>query len=227
MAPISFDSEGTLIQGELYAPGGPATGKAVVVVHGSDGMAEPWGSAIREYAQDLAERGFVAVIPNYFEKTNTGPGLYVFSQPLNLPSWTKAVSDACEYATTAAGHPGLAPGLLGFSLGGNICLRLRGWAQALVEFFAPELRAFGGIAAASGPEKPRVQIHHGLADAVVPFEESQAIAATLESEGLQTQVFSYEAAGHGFAGVDAANATASRVSRKRTLDFFESTLGGR
>lgn len=96
-----------------------------------------------------------------------------------------------------------------------------------MEFFAPGLVAFRRYRGlVSGVEKPPVQIHHGLADAVVPFAESQEIATTLRSEGIEPQVFSYESAGHGFAGADAANATASRVSRDRTLAFFKSTMQG-
>jgi dienelactone hydrolase len=224
MKPVSFDSHGRVIRGELYSPATLVSGQAIIVVHGSDGMLEPWGSAIREYAKELAARGFLALIPNYFEKTDTDPGIHVFSEATNLLAWTEAVSDACRYAGTAADMRGLAPGLLGFSLGGNICLRLRGSARAMVEFFAPELKTFGGIGPASGPDKPPIQIHHGLVDQLVPFAESQEIATTLRAEGIAVQVFSYEGAGHGFAGADAANATASRVSRDRTLAFFESTM---
>jgi dienelactone hydrolase len=187
-------------------------------------MMEPWGSAIREYGKDLSEMGFSVWIPNYFDKTGTMPGLASVMQSLNLAAWTEAVADACTHARTIAGSSGLAPGLLGFSLGGNICLRLRGVTRALVEFFAPELTEVGGIGVASGSEKPPVQIHHGLADAVVPFSDTEAIAEILSGEGIKAQVFKYESAGHGFAGSDAANAMASRISKDRTLDFFTKTM---
>jgi dienelactone hydrolase len=221
MNPILFATGGTSVPGELYIPPAHGRGQGIVVVHGSDGMAEPWGAAIRGYAQDLADRGFTILIPYYFEKTGTLPGIEVLSQGSNLPAWTETIRDACTYAATVAGAPDHAMGLLGFSLGGNLCLRLRSSVRAVVEFFAPELRDWGGIGTTPGSVRPEIQIHHGRSDALVPIAESENISAALKSEGVTPQVFSYEAAGHGFAGADAANATARRVSHDRTLAFFE------
>jgi carboxymethylenebutenolidase len=221
MAPIDFDSHGTSIRGELYSPETSAGGPVVVLAYGSDALMEPWGTGIREYALGLAGHGFTVLIPNYFDKTGTPPGLHALSQFSNTDAWAEAVRDACVYTSTLAGVSGGAPGLLGFSLGGNVCLRLRGYASALVELFAPLL---GGIGARSGSEKPDVQIHHGLADTVVPFRDSHEIASTLRGEGIAVQTFSYEGAGHGFGTTGEANAIASRVARERTLAFFKRTL---
>lgn len=142
---------------------------------------------------------------------------------MKLQSWVEAVSDTVAHARTLPGIAASRVGLLGFSLGGHICLRLRGSARALVEFFAPELRQLGGIGPAGGA-LPNVQIHHGLADLLVPFSDAQAIAAKLEHEGVTPEIFSYEGAGHGFAGADPNNATALRSSKTRTLDFFQRCL---
>lgn len=219
---ISIDSHGTAIQSELFRPAGASNAAAIIVVHGSDGMTEPWAAGIREYATDLAAKGFTAIIPNYFEKTGTPPGLHIFSHPpaeciANLHSWEEAASDTVAHAKTLPGISRI--GLLGFSLGGHICLRLRGSAQALVALFAPELREFGGLGPA-GAASPHIQIHHGLADLLVPFSNAQAIFDALKSEGADPELFSYEGAGHGFAGADPNNATARRSSRGRTLAFF-------
>jgi len=225
---VSIDSHGTAIQTELFSPAGASNGAAVIVVHGSDGMTEPWAASIREYAIDLAAMGFTALIPNYFEKTGTTPGLHLFSEPptnciANLHSWEEAVSDTVAHAKTLPGTPVSRIGLLGFSLGGHICLRLRGLAQALVEFFAPELRDFGGLGPAGSPS-PHIQIHHGLADLLVPFSNAQAIVDALKHEGADPELFSYEGAGHGFAGADPNNATARRSSKDRTLAFLPKYL---
>src|SRR5580765_5753057 len=96
---VLIDSHGTAIPTELFAPAGANNGGAVVVAHGSDGMLEPWASMIREYASELAGKGFTALIPNYFAKTRTIPGPAVFTQlPANLNSWVEAVSDVVTYA---------------------------------------------------------------------------------------------------------------------------------
>jgi dienelactone hydrolase len=221
---IDIDSHGTAIQTELFSPAGALNGGAIIVAHGSDGMTEPWAAMIREYATELAAKGFNALIPNYFGKTGTTPGPHVFAEmPANLHAWEEAVRDTVAHARTLPGISASRVGLLGFSLGGHICLRLRGSAKVLVEFFAPELPELGGPGSASAPV-PHVQIHHGLADLLVPFSNAQGIVAALKLEGTVSEVFFYEGAGHGFAGAGPGNVTARRSSKDRTLAFMENNL---
>ena len=217
---VRIASNGNAIQAELFAPSGAGNGCAIVVAHGSDGMREPWAALIREYAADLAANGFTALIPDYFASTGTAPGVGVFAEiPVNLRAWQQAIGDALSYAARLPGISASKTGLLGFSLGGHICLRLRGSAQVVVEFFAPELRELGGLGSAS-PPAPHVQIHHGTGDLLVPISDARSIASALEGEGSAVQAFSYDGAGHGFAGADPNNATARRSSKSRTLSFF-------
>lgn len=220
---IDIDSHGTAIRTEVFhRPGLPDA--AIVLAHGSDGMTEPWATLIREYAAELAGKGFAAFVPSYFAKTGTAPGPGVFAQiPANLDAWIETVGDVVAHVKTLPEIPAQRVGLLGFSLGGHICLRLRGATPAVVAFFAPELRQFGGLAARQ-PATAQIEIHHGLADLLVPFSEAQAIVAALKGEGAVPEVFSYEGAGHGFAGADPNNATARRSSKYRTLAFFEKNL---
>jgi dienelactone hydrolase len=221
---ISVNSHGTPIQTDLFSPAGTPNGAAVIVVHGSDGMAEPWAAMIRDYATELAANGFNALIPSYFGKTGTTAGLNVLMEiPANLLSWVEAVSDTLANAETLPGITASRVGLLGFSLGGHICLRLRGSVNVLVEYFAPKLDGLGGQRPV-GSSAPDVQIHHGLADLVVPYADAQAIQAALELEGTKPEIFPYEGASHGFAGADPNNATARRSSKDRTLAFFEKHL---
>ena len=220
---FQIESHGKAIATEVFPPAGASRGVSVVIAHGTDGMKEPWGAMIREYAAALAAMGITALIPNYFEKTVTAPGMQVWSSPpAHLDAWLEAVDDTVSYALTLSGAASCV-GLLGFSLGGHICLRLRRSAKCVVEFFAPELRQFGGLGSGASPAAS-VQIHHGLADVLVPFSEAAAIAAALQKEGAATEMFSYEGAGHGFAGADPDNATARRSSKDRTLAFFKRSL---
>lgn len=219
-----IDSGGTPVRTEVYEPAGGARGAAVVIVHGSDGMRTPWAETIREFASGLADRGIAAYIPSYFDKTGTVPGSSVLAQnPKMVDRWVEAVSDVLANVKT---RPGVAPdrvGLLGFSLGGHIGLRLRHSTSALVEFFAPELLMLGGIGS-SQASALQAQIHHGSADEFVRYAESESIAAKLQKDGAAVTVFRYDEAGHGFAGADANNATARRSSKTRTMAFFEQAL---
>jgi dienelactone hydrolase len=221
---VCIDSHGTAIQVELFSPVGAPNGAAVILAYGSDGMTEPWAATIREYATELAGRGFTALIPDYFGKTGSAPGLHIFSEiPANLHRWQQAARDTVAYAKTLPCISASRVGLLGFSLGGHLCLRLRGETMALVEYFAPELPELGGISSVKAPA-PHIQIHHGLADLLVPYSNAGNISAALKLEGTAPEVFAYEGAGHGFLGTDPNNATARRSSKDRTLAFFENTL---
>jgi dienelactone hydrolase len=217
---VTITGRGNNIPAELYHPAGAGNGGAIVVTHGSDGMREPWAALIREYAADLAANGFTVLVPDYFASTGTPPGIGDFAElAANLHVWQQAIGDTLVYAARLPRMTASKTGLLGFSLGGHICLRLRGSAHVVVEFFAPELRQLGGLGSAA-PTAPHVQIHHGTADLIAPVSDAHSIASALRREGSAVQAFSYDGAGHGFAGADPINATARRSSRDRTLSFF-------
>jgi len=69
---LNIDSHGTAIRTEVFHGQGHQDA-AIVLAHGSDGMTEPWAALIREYAADLANQGFLTVVPGYFAKTRTVP----------------------------------------------------------------------------------------------------------------------------------------------------------
>src|SRR6266508_1794964 len=94
---LDIDSHGTAIRTEVFHPPG-LPDAAIVLAHGSDGMTEPWAALIREYATELAGKGFIAFIPSYFAKTGTVSGPSVFAQiPANLDSWVETVGDVVAH----------------------------------------------------------------------------------------------------------------------------------
>ena len=209
---------GNTISGELYKPAGIPNGGAVVIAYGSDGMKEPWATMIREYARELSGKNYSVLIPDYLKSTNSAPGPDVFAQiQANLPQWQSAVDSAITHAAA----PRIA--LLGFSLGGHLCLRIRHRAMTVVEFFAPEFLELGGIGAPVAAS-PHVQIHHGKADMLVPYTNATRIDRFLKSHGTAPELFSYAGAGHGFAGTGPKNASARRLAKERTLAFIAKYL---
>jgi dienelactone hydrolase len=217
---IKFSSYGSSISAEVFRPA-VGEGGIVVIAYGSDGMTDnlnnPLASMIRDYDEKLSSQGHTAIIPDYFARTGTEPGRSALEEiPVYLDEWQATVLDAMTFATTLPGVDPSRMGLLGFSLGGHICVKNRGHAKVLVEFFAPELGGVGSVA--SGPKN--AQVHHGLADQVVPFANAKNIEGVLASEGVATELFSYEAAGHGFLGDDPKNTRARVDSQERTLSCF-------
>ena len=217
-------SGGATVPVELFWPGAKPNGGTVVIAHGSDGMAEPWAAMIRDYAAELARANFSVVIPEYLARTSTTPGVGVFAQiARHAGEWRTVVADAMTFARSLPGADSSRVALLGFSLGGHLSLRVRESARLLVEYFAPEFPEIGGIGTASKPVA-RAQIHHGLADPLVPFDNAERIQAQLKREGTAAELFRYEGAGHGFVGPDANNAAARRSARERTLAFLRENL---
>lgn len=238
MTKTSYVSRGKTITCELYTPSA-ANGGMVVIAYGSDGMIDnahgPWATMVRAYAADLAAKGFTAIIPDYFLATGTAAGSIDYQRDgaqivlLNRSTWVAGLNDAVTHAKTLAGIDPKRIGLLGFSLGGHLGLRLRSSLKVLVEFFAPVL---DGIGAGSPSSQLHVQIHHGridpstrTGDSLVPFEANAIpIAQKLKGEGVSADLHQYLGAGHGFVGADAANKNAATQSKAHTIAFFESHL---
>lgn len=217
---INFNSGTAVIPAELFDATGTPNGGIVIIAYGTDGMTDnltgPWASMIRDYANELSGKGFAAIIPDYFIKTGTQPGKSAFEQiPIHVGTWQATVGDAITHAKTIPGIIASKVGLLGFSLGGHICLGLRAQTRVLVSFFAPELQGLGS-AAHSGLHS---QVHHGLADSLVPVDNAKRIDRLLRDEGATSELFLYEGAGHGFAGSDANNSTARRDSKAHAISF--------
>jgi dienelactone hydrolase len=187
---------------------------------------------IRDYASELAKRGFVAVVPSYLQRTWT-------SQPTreevfatmgsHRDEWQETIGDAITHAQTKL--PGIDAsrvGLLGFSLGGHLCLRLWSTPKVLVAFFAPTLPQLGRLGP-RGPLTTHIQIQHGKADSVVSIKDGEAILQELKNNRPVPEHWFYDDAGHGFisskfGGTDLGNSNAREQSRKNALTFFQSHL---
>jgi len=215
------------IPGELYSPTGTAPTGLVVLAYGTDGYVDnergPWKTMMRGYAEELATRGLATLIPDYFARTGTkhgGPAAGAIAQ--SRDDWSAALVDTVKYARALSKVDPSRIGMLGFSLGGYLCLRTRAAAKpkALVEYFAP---VFDGIGAKGSV--PHVQIHHGTLDeSPTAFTNAGQIEGILKLEGSDVTVFPYKDAKHGFAGKDLANTSAAALSKTRTVTFFGTCL---
>jgi dienelactone hydrolase len=225
---ISIPGGSTPITGELYSPSGAGPAGLVVLAYGTDGFEDnahgPWKTMMRGYAEQLAAGGLFALIPDYFARTGTRHGGGAFEViAAHRDTWSAALVDTVTHARTLPRVNGGRIGLLGFSLGGHLCLHARAAArpEALVEYFAP---MFDGIGSAGSV--PHAQIHHGTADELpaTSFSNAGVIEGILKREGKDVTLFPYKGAKHGFAGTDAANTSAAALSRTRTVAFFGTCL---
>ena len=190
-----FVSHDKTVPAEVYTPRGGSKAGAIVVGYGSDGLTDnlngPWASMIRDHSASLAKAGFIVVVPDYLCVTGTEPGMTAIAAiGAHRASWQAVISDAVDFATTLRLVDASRIGLLGYSLGAHLCLRIRSRAKVLVEFFGPLFDGIGPSGAIS-----RVQIHHGQSDNVVPFDQNaEPIKQQLEREGTHTELFAYSGA---------------------------------
>ena len=219
---ITYPSGGKAIPADLYdQPAGTKAG-VVVVAYGSDGLTNnlhgPWGTLIGGYAKALATRGFVVLVPHYLEATGTAPGdPAIQSIKQNRDRWQTALADAISHAAGLPAADPLRVGLLGFSLGGHLSLRLRAGAKVLVVHSTP---ALDGIGSGRG-SLTHAQVHHGDAD---PLSSGPAIKQALTTEGVNCDLYEYPRATHGFGTASAVDAAARARSEGLILPFITTHL---
>ena len=226
---VSFTSGGKTITAELFEPAiTPATPTGVVVVaYGTDGLVNsengPWKTMIEGYAAALALDGFVALIPDYLARTGTAPGLAVLAAIGTLrDQWQAALANAVDFAAGLTSVSAARVGLLGFSLGGHLCLRVRSKGKVLAAYFPPLLDGIG-----TGVKLTHAQVYQGTADQfkdTINPTTAASVKATLDGEGTPTDLFIYPGANHGFVGSDADNTTARTQSQTSTLKLFHDYL---
>src|SRR6266853_6536589 len=205
---------------EFFKPVGTPNGGAIVVAHGSDGLVDnergDWKTMICDYATELSGKGFVVLVPDYFALTGTKPPTTLADYAFHRDTWQKALTTVISDASAMKGIDASRVGLLGFSLGGHLILRLRSVSKVLVSYFAPEFLELGGLGPVNiGPL--RSLLHHGTGDTLVPFVPNAGdIEQTLRKEKAEVELIPYDRAGHGFVGGDADNTSASEKSKAST-----------
>jgi carboxymethylenebutenolidase len=208
----SFESQGKAIAVETFEPTTPGRHPAILVLHGAGGM-DIGGPQFREFARELARRGYVAHIVHYFDQTGTvradTPAI-----GRSFSTWMLTIGDAL---TAIAKQDNVDPdrlGLLGFSLGSYLSLSVASHdrrVSAVVEYFGglPDVFAW------NLKRFPPTLILHGDADPVVPVAEARKLEKLLESKKFPHESRIYPGQGHRFRGDDEQDAY------QRSLRFFE------
>jgi carboxymethylenebutenolidase len=217
-----FVSGGKPIAAEVFRPATPGRHPAVLILHGSFGLLPQYRADIVSFAEALEAKGTVAVLPHYFERTGTIPGIDATTAiPKHLHDWQATVADALAFTRA---HPAVNAGrlgVIGFSLGGHLALHLAmtpvsgTGLKCVVDFFGPTRapRLHGNRSTL-----PPVLIHHGMDDLLVDIEDSVDLVSELRAagkvEGVGYRFSKYPGQGHGFTGPDL------KRSRSTTVDFI-------
>jgi dienelactone hydrolase len=216
----SFVSGGKRVPVERFQPARPGKYPVVLLLHGLEGP-EFSGLVFRSTARRLAQKGFVALVVRYFERTGTRPRDALalrkqFQDHLRNPharrcppglrehfaAWKEAVRDAVRYARALPGADPSCVGLVGFSLGGYLATSAA--AEADLEV-ACVVELFGGLPredAATLKRLPPTLILHGERDRMVPVQEAYALRDLLQAKKLEYEAVIYPGVDHGFRSKD-------------------------
>jgi carboxymethylenebutenolidase len=208
----SFVSLDRKIGVERFEPREPGTYPAILILHGAGGM-DIGGPEFREFARELARRGYVAQIVHYFDQTATR---HADSATIarSFSAWMVTVGDALTSVSKQENVDPKRVGLLGFSLGSYLSLSVASRdkrVSAVVEYFGglPELFAI------NLKRFPPTLILHGDADKVVPVSEAQKLEKVFRQKDFQYEIRVYPGQGHRFTGEPNADAY------RRSLAFFD------
>ena len=201
-------------------PQGPPRG-AVVVIQEIFGVNRHIKSVVDSFARD----GYATIAPAMYDRYERGVDLGYTPETVTKGRALKAkakLDDAMRdvRAAMAAVVGAGKIGIVGYCWGGYVT-----WmASALADGLACAVPYYGGGMLEAAGETPRcpVMAHFGEQDAVLPVDGVRAFAARHQ----EAQVFLYPA-GHGFNCDQRASydASAAKLARERTLDFFARHVG--
>ena len=211
----AFSSGGRKIRVELFAPKASGRFPAVLVLHSAAGTILGKGQ-LKDFSRALAERGMVALLVHYFDRTGTW---WAGDDEIDRLSrvWIETVKDAVDFA---AAHPRVCAdriGIFGYSLGAYIGIAVSA-RDRRVDAVA---EVAGGIFEGFRPRMLRVPpllILHGRVDQRVPVARAFELQRAARQLGREPRMKIYDREGHVLSKPAAADATT------RTISFFRQQL---
>ena len=178
---------------ECFVPGSPGKHPTVLLLHGSGGLEQATGSVFREIARALAVRGYVALIPHYFEKSD-----HVVGKPLEAgeyEAFLDSLKDAMDFAATQREVDPTRFAIIGYSMGSNLAM-----VRAVKD---PRVRAIVSCSGAYPPIKPNEKlppllILHGSKDKSTPIDYVKKYQENLKELEMPHAVHIYTGMGHNF-----------------------------
>lgn len=169
----TFASAGATYKITIYPA--PSDGKkhpVILLVHGNFGLGAPYGDQIHGFAKDLAGRGYMTAVPQYYQDDSP----HLADKSPHVQTLTDAIATLAKRPEADLGRLGL----IGFSLGAAtamtfIATNAAGTVKVLADFFGfltPTIR--GGVS-----RFPPTIILHNANDKIVDVQASLDLDALL------------------------------------------------
>lgn len=215
----TFTSRSSTYKITVYpAPADAEKHPMILLVHGNFGLAEPYGGQIQNFANELAELGYLTAVPQYY--ADNDPHLTDHDPDPHVLTLSAAIGKLAERADADPDRLGL----IGFSLGAATVMTYMatnppGKVKALADFYGfltPTIRSGLG-------HFPPTIIFHNEPDQIVPVRHSQELDRLLPSTIAQ-ELITYdertEFGNHAFRPGGAADLD----SRAKAQDWFTTHL---
>jgi carboxymethylenebutenolidase len=214
VSPSTFASAGKVFKITSYPTiAGGKKFPMVLLVHGNFGLGSPYGDQIHGFAKDLAGRGYVTAVPQYYEDD--------LPHPTDTAPHDRTLADAIASVASRPDADAGRLGLIGFSLGAATAMTYiasnpQGTVTVLADFFGfltPTIEAGVG-------KFPPTVIFHNKNDVIVPVRNSEDFDRLLPSTIDHQFVAPYDEHGqvgnHAFKPGDHADVD----SRSKATDWF-------
>jgi carboxymethylenebutenolidase len=236
---VEIETPAGAMPAHLWLPD-EGTGPGVVLVQEIFGVT-PY---IERRAQDLADLGYVVLVPEIFwrlgvSKVDDGPSALEEGMGLlQRLDWAAAVADGVSAVTALRERPEVrgGTGVLGFCFGGGLGFNVVAEVEvdAFVSYYGsglPQLLGLqpdqpGGVPVVDPAAVTAPSLHHfGLSDAFIPRPVVEQIEAALTTDPRVTFV-TYETGDHAFDNADFASydEEVSRLAWARTEDWLAENL---
>ena len=177
---------------EWFAPAARGRFPTVVLLHPSGGMDVGTAAIFRASGREFAERGYVVLIPHYFERTGHVAGAAL--KDGELSAFVKAVEDGVEFGIASGIVDEDRIGVLGYSMGAYIA-----FSRAARD---PRIKAVvscsGSLPVESRSTFPPVLILQGSNDRSSPVSRLAKFQEALKAKGTPYASHIYKGMGHNF-----------------------------
>ncbi len=215
-ASLSFESAGRKIRAELYAPAGPKSLRAVIVLHGAGGMLFD-GSRMRRVARALADAGDTVYLLHYFNRTGTIAARDPEMQA-RFDDWLQTVRDGIAWVHDREGKGARPIGVYGYSLGAFLAIAASS-NNPLVGAVTEQAGGMWNSQEKRVGKMPPVLMVHGVADKRVPFEKyAKPLQRVLGARGGEVETDFVSGEGH------VLSETAMQIVRPKAAKFFAREL---
>jgi carboxymethylenebutenolidase len=177
---------------EYFAPTARGKFPVVLLLHGSGGLDPGTADVFRAIGRDFAEKGYVVLIPHYFERTGHAVGQPF--QAKEFMSWIEAVQDAIEFGVASGIVDADRIGMIGYSMGAHIAF-YRGARDPRIKAI---VSCAGDLPVESKSKFPPVLILQGSEDRSNPLPQVKKFQEVLKANGTPYANHIYKGMGHNF-----------------------------